>query len=132
MIFTQHYNSPVGDLLLAADNSGLIGLWLDGEKYFADSLPDDFRPTTEEREISVSSNRADAIISRVYNLSRDESSTLFGKGMVAINGKVTEKGEKTLKPGDVVTARGYGKFAFVGESGLSKKGKLYVKITVYA
>lgn len=99
---------------------------------FADSLPDDFRPTTEEREISVSSNRADAIISRVYNLSRDESSTLFGKGMVAINGKVTEKGEKTLKPGDVVTARGYGKFVFVGESGLSKKGKLYVKITIYA
>ena len=39
MIFTQHYNSPVGGLLLAADNSGLIGLWLDGEKYFADSLP---------------------------------------------------------------------------------------------
>ena len=51
--------------------------------------------------------------------------------MVAINGKVTEKGEKTLKEGDVVTARGFGKFAFVGESGLSKKGKLYVKISVY-
>ncbi len=40
MIFTQHYNSPVGGLLLAADDSGLIGLWLDGEKYFADSLPE--------------------------------------------------------------------------------------------
>ena len=48
MIFTQHYNSPVGGLLLAADNSGLIGLWLDGEKYFADSLPDshDVREST--------------------------------------------------------------------------------------
>ena len=99
---------------------------------FADNLPEDFRPTTVEREISVPSNRADAIISRIYNLSRDESSLLFGKGFVAINGKTTEKGEKTLKPGDVVTARGFGKFAFVGEGGLSKKGKLYVKITIYA
>lgn len=98
---------------------------------FADGLPDDFRPTTEEREISVPSNRADAIISRAYNLSRDESSSLFGKGLVAINGKIAEKGEKTLKPGDVVTARGFGKFAFVGEGGLSRKGKLYVKISVY-
>ena len=49
MIFTQHYNSPVGDLLLAADNSGLIGLWLDGEKYFADSLPE----SHDERETTI-------------------------------------------------------------------------------
>lgn len=49
MIFTQHYNSPVGGLLLAADNSGLIGLWLDGEKYFADSLPE----SNAERETTI-------------------------------------------------------------------------------
>ena len=49
MIFTQHYNSPVGDLLLAADDSGLIGLWLDGEKYFADSLPE----SPDERETTI-------------------------------------------------------------------------------
>ncbi len=49
MIFTQHYNSPVGGLLLAADNSGLIGLWLDGEKYFADSLPE----SHDERETTI-------------------------------------------------------------------------------
>lgn len=49
MIFTQHYNSPVGGLLLAADDSGLIGLWLDGEKYFADSLPENHA----ERETTI-------------------------------------------------------------------------------
>lgn len=49
MIFTQHYNSPVGGLLLAADDSGLIGLWLDGEKYFADSLPE----SHDERETTI-------------------------------------------------------------------------------
>ena len=39
MTFTQHYSSPLGGILLAADESGLTGLWFDGEKYFADSLP---------------------------------------------------------------------------------------------
>ena len=39
MTFTQHYDSPLGGILLAADESGLTGLWFDGEKYFADNLP---------------------------------------------------------------------------------------------
>ena len=39
MTYTQHYNSPLGDLLLAADETGLTGLWFDGAKYFADNLP---------------------------------------------------------------------------------------------
>lgn len=39
MIFTQHYDSPLSGILLAADEIGLTGLWLDGEKYFADNLP---------------------------------------------------------------------------------------------
>ena len=39
MIFTQHYDSPLGGILLAADETGLRGLWFDGQKYFARSLP---------------------------------------------------------------------------------------------
>ena len=39
MTFVQHYNSPLGGILLAADEEGLTGLWFDGEKYFADNLP---------------------------------------------------------------------------------------------
>lgn len=39
MTFIQHYDSPLGGILLAADEIGLTGLWFDGEKYFADNLP---------------------------------------------------------------------------------------------
>lgn len=39
MVFTQSYHSPLGGILLAADEIGLTGLWFDGEKYFADNLP---------------------------------------------------------------------------------------------
>ena len=31
MVFTQRYASPLGGLLLAADEQGLIGLWFDGQ-----------------------------------------------------------------------------------------------------
>ena len=37
--FITHYASPLGRLLLAADEEGLTGLWLEGQKYFAAGLP---------------------------------------------------------------------------------------------
>ena len=39
MVYTQKYASPIGGMLLAADEVGLMGLWFDGEKFFADNLP---------------------------------------------------------------------------------------------
>ena len=39
MIFIQHYDSPLGGILLAADEIGMRGLWFDGQKYFARDLP---------------------------------------------------------------------------------------------
>jgi len=39
MIFIQHYDSPLGGILLAADETGLTGLWFDGQKFFARDLP---------------------------------------------------------------------------------------------
>ena len=38
MIYTQHYESPLGGILLAADDTGLTGLWFEGQKYFARTL----------------------------------------------------------------------------------------------
>lgn len=38
MQYTTTYQSPMGELLLAADETGLTGLWFDGGKYFADGL----------------------------------------------------------------------------------------------
>lgn len=35
MQYISHYRSPLGDILLAADEVGLTGLWFEGQKYFA-------------------------------------------------------------------------------------------------
>ena len=39
MVYTCTYKSPMGDILLAADEIGLTGLWFEGQKYFANTLP---------------------------------------------------------------------------------------------
>ena len=41
MVYTCQYQSPMGDILLAADEIGLTGLWFVGQKYFANILPDE-------------------------------------------------------------------------------------------
>ncbi len=38
MIPISRYISPLGKLLLAADKQGLLGIWFEGQKYFASSL----------------------------------------------------------------------------------------------
>ena len=49
MMYTTHYASPLGGILLSADDEGLTGLWFDGEKYFAHGLD----PQHEERETPI-------------------------------------------------------------------------------
>ena len=38
MDFTTHYHSPLGGITMASDGEVLVGLWFDGQKYFADTL----------------------------------------------------------------------------------------------
>ena len=39
-VFVWNYDSPLGVILIAADDLGLIGLWFEGEKFYANSLPE--------------------------------------------------------------------------------------------
>ena len=49
MQYTSHYCSPIGDILLAADDIGLTGLWFKGQKYFALYLDKEH----EEKEVAL-------------------------------------------------------------------------------
>ena len=37
LFYTAHYDSPLGGITLASDGEALVGLWFDGQKYFADA-----------------------------------------------------------------------------------------------
>lgn len=41
MTYTYNYSSPAGEILLAANDNGLAGLWFYGAKYFAADLEDE-------------------------------------------------------------------------------------------
>ena len=51
MIYKTHYDSPLGGMLLSADDKGLTGLWFDGQKYFAYGLEE--LEACEEQENSI-------------------------------------------------------------------------------
>lgn len=55
MIYTCTYLSPLGNILLASDEIGLTGLWFEGQKYFANTLPDKRIP--QETEILTEAKR---------------------------------------------------------------------------
>lgn len=33
MVYVQHYESPLGDILLASDETALTGLWIEGGRF---------------------------------------------------------------------------------------------------
>ena len=49
MLFLTHYASPLGPILLAADETVLSGLWFEGQKYFPSFLGVDY----QEKETPV-------------------------------------------------------------------------------
>ena len=53
MQYISHYRSPLGDILLAADQNCLTGLWFEGQKYFALHLDTDH----EERDLPLFQGR---------------------------------------------------------------------------
>ncbi len=81
--------------------------------------------------IQVQSLRVDAVLARVYNMSRERSLELFRAGKVYVNGRLCENNSRLLKPSETVNARGYGKFRINGEPRETRKGRLAVEAAVY-
>ncbi len=88
-------------------------------------------PRLEEKIIQVASERIDAVIAKVYNLSRQDSLDMFPKGLIFLNGKLCSENAKLLKEDDVISVRGMGKFSFAQSINLSKKGKMNCRVFVY-
>ncbi len=85
----------------------------------------------ETVKVTVSSERADAVASKVYHMSRNQSLLLFREKRIYINGRVNENNSYLLKKGDIVSVRGYGRFIYYGCEYETKKGKLSVLAGVY-
>ena len=82
----------------------------------------------KEKMIQVASERIDAVIAKVYNISRSAAMEYFAQKKVFVNGRQTENTSLALKQDDVVTVRGYGRFKLAEIVGTSRKGKLNILV----
>ncbi len=97
----------------------------------ADRLPAGDLYKTEPKKIQISSERLDAVIAKVYSMSRDDAQGLFKKHLVYVDGRLTESVSAQPKAGCKVSVRGHGRFIYRGFGSLSKKGKLNAICDVY-
>ena len=97
----------------------------------ADAAVDFPAKEPEEIRFTVASERADGILAKVYHLSRTQSLALFRERKIYVNGRLNENNSYTMKDGDMVSVRGYGRFVYHGADHTTKKGKWSVSAGVY-
>ena len=88
----------------------------------------DFVSNYEIINFTVSSLRLDVFVSAVCNLSRANSQKYIKSEFVTVNHMVNSNFSKSLNEGDVVTIKKYGKFVFIAEEGVTKKGRLRIRV----
>ena len=94
----------------------------------AEALPELLAQPPELTEIIVASERLDAVVAAVWKLSRSEAKQLADDGRVYLNSCLTETPAAELRPGDMVSLRGFGRFLYEGTAAETRKGRLRVKI----
>lgn len=99
--------------------------------YEAKELPDSIHPVLKEQTIVVNAERLDAVIAKLYHLSRSQSLTLFREKKIFVNGRQCENNSYVCKEQDSVSVRGYGKFLFAQILGTTGKGRLSIRIMQY-
>lgn len=96
-----------------------------------DELPEQDEKQPQLKNVNVASERLDALIAAVYNISRSKSAELCAGEKVFVNGRLTVSTSAVLKNGDKVSVRGMGRFVFRQITGETKKGRLRAEVEIY-
>ena len=85
-------------------------------------------PKIEVKELtfSVMSLRLDAVAAGMFNLSRTTAAGMIAAGEVSLNYSECLRPDAQVQPGDIVSARGYGKATLASVGGQSRKGRTFV------
>ncbi len=97
----------------------------------AQELPEGELYKTERRKLQAVGERVDALISKLFGISREDSLALFKKGLVFADGRAIASASYVPKEGELISARGYGRFIYRGYESLTRKGKLNIEVDVY-
>ncbi len=136
----------LGDILII-DNVGYIFALEGIATYIADSLvkvkrtdvsakivtelPDGQLYRTERRTVQANGERLDAIVAKVFSLSREDAQNLFKRGLVFADGREIDSTSYIPKENEKISVRGHGRFIYLGTQSLSRKGKLNIAVDLY-
>ena len=104
-----------------------------GVKTAAIALADVPVPERKVKEVSftVQSPRLDAVLSGLFHLSRTQAAERIRAGDASLNYAECLRPDAEIRPGDIVSLRGYGKAAVRDLGGQSRKGRTYLSGEVY-
>ncbi|THF75577.1 YlmH family RNA-binding protein [Cohnella fermenti] len=86
------------------------------------------RPELEEMALSVASLRLDGVASDAFRLSRAKIMDPIRAGRCRVNWKPAEDPSAQLREGDIVSMKGFGRFKVLAIDGVSKSGRIRVRI----
>lgn len=90
-------------------------------------------PAQKVREIrdTVATLRLDAVCAAGFSMSRGKAAELIAAGRVQKNHREAAKGDASVAEGDIISARGLGKFEVAEVGGLTKKGRTGIVLRRY-
>ena len=121
------YDTVCGTICSDVRKIGSVGVKISLE----DSPEINVNEKFEEISGTVSSMRADCVVSTAVRLSREKSAQLIRAGNLTVNCEVMISVSSELKEKDIFSVRGFGKFVIDEISGKTKKDRLHIKIKKY-
>lgn len=85
----------------------------------------------KENVIDIHSQRADCVVSAIINKSRNEGVSLINKGMVKVDYSTLIEKTKKNAFGSTISIKGYGKFLFEKQIGITKRGNIKITVKKY-
>ncbi len=89
------------------------------------------KKTVKQLSFTVQSRRFDAIIGCIFGISRTRAAKLISSGAATLNYQECLKNDAYVDDGDVISARGYGKAKLIGQTGQSRKGRIFLSAERY-
>lgn len=80
---------------------------------------------------TVPSQRLDAVLAAAYDLSRQKAQEMIRAELVKVDHAVETRADARLEAGSLVSARGLGRFRVQEVTGLTRKGRVGLRLFVY-
>jgi RNA-binding protein YlmH len=77
---------------------------------------------------TVASLRLDAVLCAAFGISRSKAAEIIAAGRVSLDNTPCQQASKELKEGALISAPGLGSAKLLEIGGLSKKGRMFIKI----